>query len=482
MMPSEVQTSTTYTALPTQAPASTGRVDQALSDIRDNLDQGFFSDVTHGDLTDINGTLAGLTSDERNHVIAGLSDSELNTWTGEIDNGGGVFGLTEGLSSDERRDLHASMAQSLDGQQLARVYNAYDNRDQRLELVGALATHGTADARVDFVDRLSEGTTDDAGAINSEGFITYSTNLGDTEARGVADLLGSLGGNDAALTDAYSRLTDDQLNAVFEAAAQHEMHTGFGSTLPTYSYDAAPMTRMIDAATTSGNADLKARVFEFAGRHLDTISGANGLLTPTVGAHDAASAIRGSMETLLDTDANGVVEGLEKDYQAGKGMSAFLQQTLGEDGGADTVRDYVAQLILDNDLSGNALDRFTSGVNQDGGVFYPSAERLGYFAGSLHQAFEGMGADRQETADTLNTIFGGLTGQIPGPGVSDVAGFLTEEAVSTAVSQYEDGDAELFESLVDLTTPTAADGRPYDGPAEVSYNEGWESVTRIPLN
>ena len=28
-----------------------------------------------------------------------------------------------------------------------------------------------------------------------------------------------------------------------------------------------------------------------------------------------------------------------------------------------------------------------------------------------------------------------------------------------------------------------ADGRrPYDGPAEVSYNEGWESVTRIPLN
>ncbi|MDP1282411.1 hypothetical protein Q6300_28190, partial [Klebsiella pneumoniae] len=85
------------------------------------------------------------------------------------------------------------------------------------------------------------------------------------------------------------------------------------------------------------------------------VSGANGVLTPSIGTGDAADEIRAGREGLLKSDVNGVVEALEQDYQAGKGMTAFLQETLGQDGGADTIRGLVDQLARGNDLKGDML-------------------------------------------------------------------------------------------------------------------------------
>ena len=64
----------------------------------------------------------------------------------------------------------------------------------------------------------------------------------------------------------------------------------------------------------------------------------------------------------------------------------------------------------------------------------------------------------------------------------DVPDAIRDEFVVRGAVQMQHNSRLLFFALF-LTTPTGADGRrPYDGPAEVSYNEGWESVTRIPLN
>lgn len=472
--------SSSYVAAPPSQPiasaASSSRIDQAVAAIRDRLNEGWFNDVSHGDLKDISQTLSGLNAEERNAVVSELSDAELDKWTGELDNGG-VLGMGEGLSVDERRDLHASLGGSLDATQLERVYNAYDNREQKLELAQGVAAHATADVKTDFVGELAGKVTENDGV----GGVIIS-DLGDTEGLAVAHVLGSLGGNQTALNDAYGKLSDTQLSAVFEAATQQVMYANMSGGVPTYSYDAQPLADVIDAAATSTDANLKARVFELAGRQMETVSGANGVFTPTVGTGEAADQIRTSMEGLLKSDVNGVVEALEQDYQAGKGMTEFLQQTLGQEGGAETIRGLVDQLARGNDLSENLLSRFTAPTQQDGGVFYPAAERMGYFSGALHEAFEGVNKSAAENVDTLKTIFGFATGKLPGPGVGDATGWLTEQALDTALSEYKSGQADLFESIVDLTTPTAADGRPYDGPAEVSYNEGWESVTRIPLN
>jgi hypothetical protein len=472
-------------------------VESAVASIREHLQQDSFivqyNDVTHDDLKSINGVLKGMTPAERNEVISKLSAEELQTWTSELDNGG-FLGMGEGLSADERRDLHGMLASSLDAKQLSRVYDAYDDREQKLELANAIATHASPSTRVDFVKQLAPETTDKSGR-EIEGFIVYSSNDGDTEGRAVAEILGSMKQTPQALEEAYGALNDQQLNAVFEAAVQHEMHTSGGGigglSLPraSYSYDVKPLTKAIDAAATSDDPALKARVFELAGRHLGTISGASGIgnaiLAPTPGAGKEAKALAESMSKLYGTDVNGITSGLERNYQAGKGMAPFLEHLLSEGGkeGKATVRSYIAQLSAGNDGKDDPFKRFTQPEGQDGGVYYPNAEKLGYFAGSLHEAIGSISTTRKEQAALVNDIFGAATGNIPIPGVSDAAGFVSKQAVDAAVKGMEAGDVELFEALVDLTIPTDPRTKNvYDGPAENSYNEGWFSVTRQKIN
>jgi hypothetical protein len=471
-------------------------VETAVAAIREHLQQDSFiiqyNDVSHDDLKSINGVLKGMTPAERNEVISKLSAEEIETWTSELDNGG-FLGMGEGLSADERRDLHSMLATSLDAKQLTRVYHAYDDRDQKLELANAISTHGSPSAKVDFVKQLAPETTDKSGR-EIDGYIAYSSSSdGDTEGRAVAEILGSMKQTPQALKEAYGALNDQQLNAVFEAAVQHEMHTTIGSghsvSRPSYSYDVKPLTKAIDAATTSDDPALKARVFEFAGRHLGTISGAssigNVLFAPTPGAGKEAKALTESMSKLYGTDVNGITSELERNYQAGKGMAPFLENLLSEGGkeGKATVRNYIAQLSAGNDGKDDPFKRFTQPESQDGGVYYPNAEKLGYFAGSLHEAIQGISTNRKEQAALVNDIFGAATGNIPVPGVSDAAGFVSKQAVDAAVKGMESGDVELFEALVDLTIPTDPRTKNvYDGPAENSYNEGWFSVTRQKIN
>lgn len=465
-------------------------VDTALSAVRDRLDEdGFFGDVTHGDLNDINDILRKLTPDERNQVISRLSESEINTWTDEIDNGGGLVwtGLTEGLSGDERKNLHQLLAQSLDAQQLKRVYNAYDDRDQKLELASAVAQNSTASTKANFVNELAADTTDKSGR-EIDGFIVYSSSSGDTEARAVAEVLGSLDGNNLALHNAYAALDDRQLNAVFEAAAQHQMHTSVFGGQPTYSYDVKPLTKLVDVAAAASDGVLKARVFEFAGRHLGTISGASSIshmiLAPTPNARKEADALAASMSHLYRTDVNGITDALERDYQAGKGMAPFLEHLIESgDAGKAQIKGYIGQLACGYDGKGDAFARFTSPVSQDGDIYYPHAENLGYFAGSLHVAIEGITKNNKEQADLIKDIFGAVAGKIPTPGVNDAVGLLGKKSIDAVVDHLKKGDVELFEALVELTIPNdPRTGRVYDGPAENSYNEAWFSVTRQKVN
>jgi hypothetical protein len=472
-------------------------VDNVVSAIREHLQQDSFiiqyNDVTHDDLKSINELLKGMTREERNEVISKLSAEEIETWTSELDNGG-FLGMGEGLSADERGQLHRMLASSLDAKQLSRVYDAYDDRDQKLELANAIATHAPPSTKVDFIKELAPKTTDKSGP-EIDGFIVYSASDGDTEGRAVAEILGSMKQTPQAMKEAYASLTDPQLNAVFEAAVQHEMHTNnfggpaAGMSRPSYSYDVQPLVRVLDAAATSDDPALKARAFEFAGRHLATISGASSIshtmLAPTPGAEKEAKALADSMSKLYGTDVNGITSALERNYQSGKGMAPFLEHLISEGGkaGKDTVRSYIVQLAAGNGGKEDPFKRFTQPEYQDSGVYYPNAEKLGYFAGSLHEAIEAISTNRKEQAALVSDIFGAATGHIPVPGLNDAAGMLSKQAVDAVVKGMEEGDVELFEALVDLTIPLdPRTNSVYDGPAENSYNEGWFSVTRQKIN
>jgi len=83
-------------------PPEMNTVEQAAFDsINNNLAQGLFNDVSREELLAINTTLSELTPNQKNNVIANLSDDKLETWGSEIN------GLRGSLNTSEKNELYA---------------------------------------------------------------------------------------------------------------------------------------------------------------------------------------------------------------------------------------------------------------------------------------------------------------------------------------------------------------------------------------
>ena len=105
----------------------------AVSEIEKKLDEsGWFSDVTHQDLLDINNILKQLPPQQTNEVISKLSHESLSKWAEEISSNG-IFG-TGGLSADERKDLFKNLASDLSIYQFSRIYDVFADPGVRAEL------------------------------------------------------------------------------------------------------------------------------------------------------------------------------------------------------------------------------------------------------------------------------------------------------------------------------------------------------------
>ncbi|MDQ0375329.1 C2 family cysteine protease [Cellulomonas humilata] len=88
------------TATPSTDTVDQDAVDEALDDVRDALDGGFFG-VRGGDLDDAMEALEGLNGSELDALIASMSDDELRHWINELEDGwvGG------GWDREKRREL-----------------------------------------------------------------------------------------------------------------------------------------------------------------------------------------------------------------------------------------------------------------------------------------------------------------------------------------------------------------------------------------
>lgn len=148
---------------------SSNSVDDAVDTIEDRLSESWTDwDVTNSDLKDISQTIDNLEPDEKNAVVAELSDQTLSKWGDELD------GTNGGLSHDERTDLYNSLATDLDANQLSRVYNAF-GEDHQPDLAEAVDRHATPETRLEFVDTIQkqalqnadvpEGLTDEQKAL-----------------------------------------------------------------------------------------------------------------------------------------------------------------------------------------------------------------------------------------------------------------------------------------------------------------------------
>ena len=445
-------------------------VDNAINSIKDNLSQGFFDwDVSHGDLKSINSTLADLTPSQRNEVISGMSDAELESWAGE------VHGSLGGLNADERQTLFNDLAAGLDAEQMVRMVEAFDgsgNPDSVRELGAAVATHGSPDAKQAFVEAMAGRTNTGDADFNPQP--THRNDVtdklvADPDALAVAEVLASLEGE--YFDDAWNALSDSQQTSVMQAGiGQAETSSRNGNIT---NFDTSLASRIADAAASSDDANVKADVFELASAKLAVVQsgGDNGAVPFGVGTDSrnasARDALATSMTTLINTDVNAIVARLEGVDHDGSALVTYISEQL-DAGREDQIGELITKVQKGDDLQGDPATRFTE---TDAGGQYANAHNLGYLMGAVEAGVRDVTGDRVAQAEMIRDIFGGALqiAGIPGGGPSASGSrtgvdMLTDQIIDSIVEGYEQDGAKLSDVMYELGYPTDAKGDPVNHP------------------
>ena len=460
------------------------KVDDALKTIREKLDEsGWFNDVTHSELKDIQNTLQNLNGAEANQVIANLKPEELKKFADELGSSG-WFG-TGGFDATEKKEFLNSMAGKLDAGNLAKLATALNTGDAAGEenmrvLSQSIAENTSPQVKADFVKAM-------AGQVES----TSSNGLA------VANVIASLKNNPAELKQAIDGLSDSQLKAVMRAATQERIegnstmllpsspNSGFGNVNTTRrTFNPEPLKQMLEAVATSDDPKLKARVFDAGANQLKELEDygdltkPGNLLIPSAGVKESAQTIRQGLTSILDSDTSGIITRLEKTNNA-KGLTSYMKSMLNNDEG-DKVHQFVNRLT-----TGDASKTPTENIEQNSGTatkpIYQNARNLGFLAGSIYSATRQITSDTNKQADVIKNIFGAVLGAggaaNPASGVAaSLANGLTAEAARNIVDQINSGTVDLRQGLLRLTLPPDASGDPYSGTAKEAYNGSFSAT------
>ncbi len=447
---------------PPANPVDPGKVENAVNLIKDRLSESFLGDVSHGDLSDIQNSIRGLNAAETNEAFRQLSDGDLQKWADELDGTLGSF------STEEKKALFNELAGKLDGQQAARFLNALGDKGNIQSFADSVGNNASGATKADLLGRL-------AGNVETN----------ERAAIAAAELIGGMGNNPRELEGALRNLTQPQLAAIMRAASQEEVHTtaspyGGGSVYTTS--NPAPLVDMLNAVSRTGNAELKANVFQAGALELKRIEDSGSLLAPAIGKDDSARSIRNALTGLINSDTTGIMTNLEHNFRNGDGISAYAKSMLNA-GETTQLGTIIARLSKGNDLTGDPLARFGSQVRgTDGNPHYQNAQVLGYFSGALFAGAKQITSDRSKQADMLKNVFGtiaGATGAINPPAgiASSIVNGLTQAIVGEVTDGLNKGTMSMEEALEKLIFPrNTATGATYEGAAEADYDSAFSRV------
>lgn len=451
-------------------------VDAAVSTIKDNLSQGIFDwDVTRGELQEIHRVLSELAPAERNEAISRLSDDDLGNWAQE------VHGTLGDLSAGEREALFNTLAEGLDATQLVRVVNAFEGQghgDSVRELGTAVATHGSSETRVAFVEAMAERTVD--GRSSYDPAPTHRNDVtgnlvADPDAQAVAEVLASLQGS--YFDQAVGALSDTQLGAVMQAGIYQAETSSRNGTIT--NFDTAVAARVVDAAASSSDPAVQARIFDAAADRLGIIQGGGdqGAVPGSFGTDGrlapARDELTGALTRLINADTTGIVQQLETTERNGDALTTYLTEQIAAGREAE-IGELILKLQSGNDLSGDPIANFEA-ETPDGDR--QNAHVLGYFTGAIEAAVRNVTDDKVAQAEAIGDIFkgvinyasiaGGAAAPSPaGPGISTTTSaitHLTEAFVDDAVAEIRADGGRLHDELTALAYPHDAEGVPYEG-------------------
>jgi hypothetical protein len=376
-------------------------VADAADTISNRLDSGFLNPVTNGDIKDAVKAITDLPAADANRLVDQLEQNgQLDQIADEV-NDGSWFG-NGGLSADERNAFFADMAGKLDGQNLAAISESFSRTDDGggefgavTDLAGQVATHASPQTRVDYIAAMKPGVDDSSYA--DTGFGHSTTHLTDAQASAVGNVLGSLRGSHA---EAGFEAIGDRLPDVLSSAVDGSLNTttmGMGSAT-TATWNAEGYGKIMDAAATMGDADLKARVFDAGVGTLREVRDTNTIIggLTVVGKDDALGAMTDGLTAIVNSDTTGVMTELtfNRETSDGSSFAAYAKEMFNQ-GNEAALGQQMARLQLGNDENGDPIQRLNETITVPGTdqERRPNAGALGYFVGSTYAATASITTD-----------------------------------------------------------------------------------------
>ena len=407
-----------------------GDVTAATNTVKDRLDQGIFDwDVSHADLIDISSEISNLTPAERNELVSKLSNDDLKNLTQEID------GDMGSLSASERQALFNSLAEGLDGTQLARLAKAFDGSPTGLDALGqAIAQHASPEAQAGFI----EAVRSDIGSNES------ITTLAAAALAGLAD-------SQSDFDSTVKSLTDDQMKSLINAGLGHQEGTAY--FIPTVAMD------IINAAAQSSDLQVKASVFEAATTQFNLMNG-----TMFQGAYME------SVQNLITSDPNGIVNELQsRSDLSGTSLAEFSKWML-KSGQEEGLRDLLIQMQQGNDGQENAFENFSDPAH---------ARNLGFMAGAIAAGINSLTSDAQAQASMLSNIFGTGFGLAGGP-MATVGNGITSAIIEQIISDVASGGTDLKQAMYELAIPRNGEAQVnMSGTGYDAFNASFSAVTEL---
>lgn len=469
---------------PPAAPPSPPPSKDAVDTVHKSMESGFFNPITNGDVKNAVGALTGLDAANTRAAISELAkDGTLDKLASEI-NDGKTFGLG-GLSADEKRDFFAEMAKDLGGAELKSLSDAfakaggdYHGKADVEALGKAIATHATADAKLDYVKAQAGSTLDHAADTTSPftlGGSIRATSHGDAEAAAVGQVLASLKGNPAVAEQALKALSPEQLRGVLAASIhREEMDTtsvtmGGAAHSNSTTLDTSTYKAILEAGAQSTDADFKARLFAEGSAVLKSVPQQNLLLGVSVMDRDAATrTMAEGLTAVLRSDVSGVMRELSFNAETrdGTAFATYAKQML-NDKQTEPLADMMQQLQVGGAKNENPINRFeaTTQVTLPDGTKvdrYENAAALGHYVGGVQAAAASITTDRKEQAELLTAVLkSGLTlvdkSGVGGKGVGTAAAVAKEWVTigtNAALKAIQDDPSAAGKALDLAAVPT----------------------------
>ncbi|MEM6265955.1 MAG: hypothetical protein AAF707_00390 [Pseudomonadota bacterium] len=453
--------------------------------------------VTPGDLRNIAADLDALTPSQRQEVIEGLSDDDLQKLAGEIMQTRPLIG---GLSSGERQELFTDLARGLDGTQLARVAEAFattggdsDGFTPIGELAAAVATHSGTQQKLDFIAELAPLTTDST-SFSSTGIGYSNSTYADAQANAVGTVIASMRGQ--AVTQALNILDDAQLQAVIDTSVQANMSTASasGGIAASMSWDTSGYEGIMEAVATArtvggsspiDSVEQRARVFDAAGNALAEIDDTSTIIggLTVIGKSDTMAAVTQGMTEVLESDTTGIVSELAYDqrFDEGNAMTAYSKAML-QSGQEQELGEIMGRLQFGNNLNENPIARLEAQVDVgNGGTINANAGTLGYFVGSVHAATRQVSSDIAEQQALVSDVLGAALGFIDfgavGPAVDFASKQLITASVEAAINDTGSAPAERLEDAAIPADPET-NNRAISDAANSAFDDSISKVIR----